>query len=66
MEDKPTPVGCEIENLEKEIMQRDVHNSDLCISLCHNEERFNISDHPNPTITIVESYEPSKLIGGKA
>ena len=48
------------------IMQRDVHNSDLCVSLCHNDERFETSEHPNPTITIVQRYEPSSLASGKA
>ena len=57
--DNPTPVGCELENFKEEIMQRDVHNSNICISLCHNEERFDMNENPNPTITIVESYEAS-------
>ena len=65
MEDKPPPVGCELENLKEKIMQRDVHNPDICISLCHNEERFDMSEHPNPTITIVEIYEPSSLESGR-
>ena len=65
VEDTPTLVGCELENLVEEIMQRDVHNSDLCISLCHNEERFDMSKHPNLTITILDKYESSSLAGGK-
>ena len=65
LEDKSPPIGCELENLKEEIMQRDVHNSDFCNFLCHGEDRFDMSKHPNLTITIVESFEPSSLAGGK-
>ena len=47
MEDKPTPVGCELENLEEEIIQRDEHNSYLCVPLCNNEEGFDMSEKPS-------------------
>ena len=66
MEDKPTPVGCGLENLDDEIMRRDDQNLDIYISLCHGEERFDMSEHPNPTITIEESHETSSLAGHKA
>ena len=65
VEDKPPQVGCELENLNEEIMQRDVHNSNTCVYLCHNEERFDMSEHPILIITIVEIYEPTILVGGK-
>ena len=65
MEENPSQVGCELENLKEEIMQRDVHNSELCISLSHNEERFHMSEHENPITTITESYKPYSLAGGK-
>ena len=66
VEDNPTLVGFELENLEKEIMQMDEHNPDLYISLFHNQERFEINENTNPTITIKDSHEPSSLAGGKA
>ena len=72
VEDKPPPFGCELGNLKKKnMMQRDDHCSDFWTLLQHDEvaatseERLNLSENPNPTITIVESYEPSSLVGGK-
>ena len=73
VEYKPPPAGCELGNLKgiKNMMQRDAHCPDFCTLLQHDEvvdtseERINLNENPNPTITIVESYEPSSLAGGK-
>ena len=73
MEDKPPLAGCEIGNLKEENMvQRDAHSSDFWTLLQHDEvaytseERIELSENPNARITIVESYDPSSLAGGKA
>ena len=53
-------------------MQRDAHSSKFWTLLQHDEvaatseERLEPTENPNPTITIVESYDPSSLAGGKA
>ena len=65
VEDKHTLVGCELENLEEEIMQRDENISDLCVPLGDNEGRFHMSEKLNPTIIIEENHEFPSLIGGK-
>ena len=71
MEDNPPPVGCELENLKEEIMQRDEHNSDFCTPLQHDEvvatleERPDISKNPHPTIIIEESHEPPSIPSGQ-
>ena len=68
----PPPSGCELENLKEEnLVQRDAHSSEFWTLLQHDEvsstseERIELTENPNPTITIVESYEPSSLVGGK-
>ena len=41
VEDKPPPVGCELENLkDKNMMQRDAHSSDFCTLLQHDEDEI--------------------------
>ena len=53
-------------------MQRDAHSSEFWTLLQHDEvastseERIELIENPNPTITIFESYEPSSIPGGKA
>ena len=71
VEDKHPPVGCELANLKKKnMMQRDEHSSYFWTLLQHDEvestseERLELTENPNPTITIVEIY-PSSLVGGK-
>ena len=52
-------------------MQRDAHGSEFWTLLQHDEvaskseERIELTENLNPTITIVESYEPSSIAGGK-
>ena len=71
MEDQPPPVGCELENLKEELMQRDEHSSNFCTPLQHDEvsttseERLDINKNPHPTIIIEESHEPPSLATGK-
>ena len=72
MEDKPPPARCKLGNLKKKNrVQGDAHSSKFWTLLQHDEvattseERLNLSENTNPTITIVESYEPSILAGGK-
>ena len=72
VEDKPPLVRCELGNLkEKNLVQRDAHGSEFWTLLQHDEvastseERIEIIENPKPTITIVESYEPSSIAGGK-
>ena len=73
MEDKPPSVGCELGNLkEKNPVQRDANNFEFWNLLQHDEvsatseEMVDLSENPNPTITIVKIYGPSSLVGGKA
>ena len=66
VEDNPTPVGCELENSEEEIMQRDEHSLNLCVPLGHNEDNFNMSEKLNLTIIIEENHESRSLSGWKA
>ena len=53
-------------------LQRDAHGSEFWTLLQHDEvastseERIELTENTNPTITIVEIYEPSSLAGGKA
>ena len=72
MEDKPPLVRCELGNLkEKNLVQRDAHGSEFWTLLQHDEvastseERIELIENPKTTITIVESYEPSSIAGGK-
>ena len=37
VEDKPPPVGCELEKLKEELMQRNENNSYFCTPLHHDE-----------------------------
>ena len=49
------------------MVQRDAHISEIWTLLQHDdvestsEERLELTENPNPTITIVKSYEPSSL-----
>ena len=53
-------------------MQRDAKSYEFWTLLQHDdvestsEKRLEIIDNPNPTITIVEIYELSSFVGGKA
>ena len=53
-------------------MQRDEHSSYFWTFLqqdefsATSEEMLNLGENPNPTINIVDIYEPSSLAGGKA
>ena len=64
-EDKPTPIGCELENLEEEIMRMDEHILEIYVPLGHNECRIHMSAQLKPTI-IIENHEFPSIIGGKA
>ena len=73
VEDKPPPARCELGNLkEKNLVQRDAKSYEFRTLLQHDEvsstseERLELIENQNPTITIVEIYEPSSLTGGKA
>ena len=66
VEGHPTPVGCGLGKLEEEIMQGDEHSLYLCIPLCHNEGRFEMSENINTTILIEEGHEPPILASEKA
>ena len=73
VEDKPLPARCEIGNLkEKHLVQRDAKSYEFWTLLQHDEvastseERLEIIENHNPTITIVDIYEPSSLVGGRA
>ena len=57
MEDKPTPVGCELENLDEEIMQGDEHSLDMCLPLCHNYGCYVMNKKLNPTLIIEDIHE---------
>ena len=52
-------------------MQRDDHSSYFWTLLQHDEvsstseESIELNENPKPTITIVDSYEPSSITGGK-
>ena len=54
------------------MVQRDAHSSECQTLLQHDEvestseDRIELTKNPNPTITIVESYEPYSIAGGKA
>ena len=72
VEYKPPLVRCELGNMkEKNMVQRDAHSSEFSTLLQNDEvastseERIELTENPNPTITIVESYEPSSIVGGK-
>ena len=54
------------------MVQRDAKSYEFWTLLHHDEvaftleDRFELLENPNPTITIMEIYEPSSLAGGKA
>ena len=56
---------------EKNIVQRDEHNSYFCIPLYHDEVvatlevRIYMSENPHPTIIIEKSHEPPDISCGK-
>ena len=73
VEDKPPLARCELGNLkEKNLVQRDVKSYEFWTLLQHDEvastleEMLEIIENPNPTITILDIYEPSSLAGGKS
>ena len=73
MEDKTPPARCELGNLKvKNLVQRDAKSYEFWTLLQHDEvtstseERLELTKNPNSTITIVESYGPPSIVGGKA
>ena len=73
MEDKPPPARCELGNLkEKNLVQRDEKSYEFWTLLKYDEVAstsevtIELIENPNPTITIMDIYEPSRLAGGKA